>query len=38
MALEIFMLESSETHDSRVEREAAEDAGRPRPTPGIDGA
>ena len=37
MALEIFMLESPETQRERVEREAAEDGGRPRPSAGIDG-
>ena len=38
IALEIFILESLDTHDARMVREAAEDAGQPRPTPGIDGA
>jgi uncharacterized protein YbcI len=36
MALEIFMLESAEGQRERVVREAAEDAGEPRPTAGIE--
>ena len=38
MALEIFMLESPDDAGERVVREAAEDAGQPRPTAGIDGS
>jgi len=38
MALEIFMLEAPEHASERVVREAAEDAGQPRPTAGIDGS
>jgi uncharacterized protein YbcI len=38
MALEIFMLESPDDASARIEREAAEDAGQPRPTAGIDGS
>ena len=37
MALEIFMLESPGDQHERVVREAAEDAGDPRPSAGIDG-
>jgi uncharacterized protein YbcI len=37
MALEVFLLESPEDRRERVEREAAEDGGRPRPAAGIEG-
>lgn len=36
MALEIFMLESPSGREDRVAREAAEDAGEPRPMAGIE--